>query len=484
LHTVSISEILRRRKRFLSTCARCHRSSQRARRPHRRSSRVLAQFTSQRVAKLVGSGLVFLRPRSCWSSWPAQRASRSSPPASMPCSTRPDGRSTTPPLHVHHGNTRAVPHLGADSLPFGGDGSLFGPARSRKFAQLFADFAECQEGVLDFAACAYQRFPDGAGYPVPDGTALLAEALMNLENVTRWQPQSLYIEYGRVFELPAAATTAANARKRTEAYDFALVPGGHTFHPSVSGPKMSAVPSQGSIAWHVWRVPRTLRLVGSWFHSHSSTTSELLVLSGNVEDLLPAPLVSRCYDSRRCCRGLRCCPGPGRPRSLGMDLSGCVRRDVNGIDVGFGFGLGRFGSAAPRDLPLAEVAHEVQPSSIIRHLINRSAAVGARLRCHYKSRNVIVNGTAYDRSAARSKATAKSCDSWIVAAGSYVSMLSFHYPLDLTSRTKANSSALYPQHHRWYASLQLADQSPQKAHGRYQVPKPTSDARGMVRHRF
>jgi len=153
-------------------------------------------------------------------------------------------------------------------------------------------------------------------------------------------------------------------------------------------------------------------------HSHSPFASEMFIIKGDVQQMLPSALVLRCKYRRQCVsEGIW---GNGTERNI-------------------------------EDLSLSRV----QSERVLRTVLSRSGNTSAVL-CQYKSRNENVDGVAYTRSHYRARWCAKTCDNIMLEQGAKISMLVLNYPLS-PKRTDILRNFSFMQHHRWYAGMEVLD---------------------------
>eukprot|EP00966_Prymnesium_polylepis_P079490 1842274-Prymnesium_polylepis.1 len=78
------------------------------------------------------------------------------------------------------------------------------------------------------------------------------------------------------------------------------------------------------------------------------------------------------------------------------------------------------------------------------------------LRCQFKSRNEFVEDGFFGREAARSRATAATCDGWAISAGGAISLLVFNYPyVGERQGLRHGGGELIEQHNRWWPVVEL-----------------------------
>lgn len=85
--------------------------------------------------------------------------------------------------------------------------------------------------------------------------------------------------------------------------------------------------------------------------------------------------------------------------------------------------------------PLGTSAEEMQERLL-------ASGAGRHVRCAYRSRYRLLNGTAYGISPLR--AANGRCDGWRFEAGQRISLIAFNWPNNLTSEIR--------QHQRWFAT--------------------------------
>ena len=323
-----------------------------------------------------------------------------------------------PPLHTHHVNTF-----------LGGKGA--GPRWLRNFSVFIgtvhgmrhADFYECMPGVEDPNACSLIRLDKGAGKLGYSVTDYQYEHSVSLFNIVGEVPKgykahkNMVLEFGRKYTVEEEGTL--HARKPLYGFDMSINGCGDTFIPRAS------LEGSISVAWRVFqKLPTSLKFHSSWLHTHAQLASEVFVLEGDIEKVLPLELVAACYASEGSCE----------VASNGQR----GQRRVRGVEQ--------------RDMSLQQLG--LTAASVLKHVMAGSSAI--TLRCQYKSRNVVVNGVSYTRSAARTTASARTCDDWTVSAGSHISILVFSHPL-ASSRNDLKVGKAHPQHIRWYANAELLE---------------------------
>jgi len=293
-----------------------------------------------------------------------------------------------------------------------------------------ADWVECEEGVQDTNACAFVRLDQGEGrfgFQMSERTYEATDSLFNL--VGEGQPGGITLEFGRKY----AGSANGSALHRTPLIGIDLSMNGHgdSWCPDAIKNSCGRRCAGISVSWHATRMPVTLRFRASWLHTHAQAPIEVLVLAGDVEEMLPQKLVAACYGRGSCFKH------PNGQRGQRPDLKGELH-DMS---------LQKYGFTA---------------ASVLEHVLRYSQKHmgehgSATLRCQYKSRNHVVNGVAYVRSAARSNATAHLCDDWLVRAGSDVSLLAFSHPLrpDRTDIKHGKEATWYSQHVRWYGFAEI-----------------------------
>eukprot|EP00308_Calcidiscus_leptoporus_P004245 CAMPEP_0119353278 /NCGR_PEP_ID=MMETSP1334-20130426/2479_1 /TAXON_ID=127549 /ORGANISM="Calcidiscus leptoporus, Strain RCC1130" /LENGTH=511 /DNA_ID=CAMNT_0007366533 /DNA_START=106 /DNA_END=1641 /DNA_ORIENTATION=+ len=311
-----------------------------------------------------------------------------------------------PPIHPHHsasfaaGFPPAIARLGETFTPFvpltAYDFSVrHRQGRSAMLSPGFnADFVACQPDV-DLNRCAFSKTPSGTGFPMYKGSDMWSNTVVN-SVVEHMDKISITFEYGRKY-VTRGPRSKGQSLKPLWQLDFSVIGDGLPYASMLDG--------SPSVAWHEYTMPFGGRLVGSWLHSHSGLTSECWVLDGPIASVLPARM-----------------------------LEACAKSGVCGTSVGTQHGT------LTRDMPL----HAFNLTATERRRIDD--ALGVRAFCHYRTRNQMVGGTPFGRSALQSRATARSCDSWTFSPGQKVSM----YALNLQT-----PKARYPQHHRWTATALL-----------------------------
>ena len=93
--------------------------------------------------------------------------------------------------------------------------------------------------------------------------------------------------------------------------------------------------------------------------------------------------------------------------------------------------------------------------SQLQELVLSKLSAGS-LRCQYKSRNEFVLNGFFGRPAARSRATAESCDNWDFGAGEEISLLVWNYPYTGSQKGAVlGGGQIIEQHARWFPVMEL-----------------------------
>ena len=175
----------------------------------------------------------------------------------------------------------------------------------------------------------------------------------------------------------------------------------------------------------------------SWYHTHSLMANEMFVLAADVEKYLPPDLVHECYNSTTLRNYPRCLD---RIDNYGTGISD---KTWSGLDVSLGINGHPSAAKLVRKLMASLPAHAV--------------------RCHFKSRNTIINGQVYNRATPRARKTAKKCDDWRVFKGEPISLVVLTYPS--SAFNGAGRPARIPQHNRWmvHATMLGAEENARRA---------------------
>ena len=175
--------------------------------------------------------------------------------------------------------------------------------------------------------------------------------------------------------------------------------------------------------WHIYTMPVGTRVVSSWYHTHAHVASEMWVTAGDIERSLPEGMV------------LRAKAGTGSAEYV-------VSNGARGTFVSAQLLHDDEGKA--NNFSLAELqAHT------LKHLPAGS------LRCQYKSRNEFVKDAFFGREAARSRASAATCDDWTIQAGEQFSLLVFNYPYTGSQQAIVGGGEPNEQHNRWWPVMEL-----------------------------
>jgi hypothetical protein len=343
-----------------------------------------------------------------------------------------------PPLHPHHANSFVVgyhPKLTAKPLPASAGGIFAdwypwaaytthqlmttGAQASMNSPGFNADFVGCRPGA-ELGACFFLKLPAGTGFPVYKATDLWSSSLVNRAGSWREPPGGpgpmlVTWEFGRQF---ATASTAPRARARPASLltpvwtlDFAAVGNGNTY-------EIGRYKHLEGVVFHSYTFPVSGRVHGSWYHTHAQAKSEMWVLSGKMEELLPMKLLSLCQERGIC-------------RPTGGGSHGTVTTAV----------------------PLNDLGYDTQ--SLQQHILQRVAETGLVLRCQYRSMADLVDGQLWGRASLRNVASRATCDNWAFKAGDSITLVAFS-PSGLPAPT--------PQHHRWWPVVEL------------HIPKPAAMA--------
>jgi len=332
-----------------------------------------------------------------------------------------------PPLHTHHVSSSKQGRWGEHyqqkknrelARAFGPVFSQFGATSFR-----FADFVNCLEGESDTNACSYLKLPRSHAFFMTNGSLNAANGLYNIVGIPPKQDfdQDFFFEFGRTYTVRAPTDTGHRTdplegtspedRSDLFVWDF-----------SVTGSGARYVPDNkpfGSVAWRVFQLPVKVRIRGSFMHTHSQVASEMFILQGDVERMLPSELVRECHR-----------------------VSKCLDQGVSGI-----------GTVPPRDMALTrEMSTRVLHDVMTRGFVDNKTA----LRCQFKSRNEWVGSLLYTRSHYRARATANMCEEWIAEKGDKISMLVLTYP-ESPERKDIPLSSTFKNHHRWYAGVEILD---------------------------
>lgn len=298
-----------------------------------------------------------------------------------------------PPVHPHHANSFNVgyrPSLTAKPLP-GSSGGIFegwypwaaytthqlmttGAQASMNTPGFNADLVGCRPGA-ELGACFFFRLPEGTGFPVYKGTDLWSTSKIN--RVGKWREQSpkdrpmlITWEFGRQFVTSRARPASIVTPVWT--LDFAAVGNGRTY-------EIGRYKHLEGIVFHCYSFPVSGRVYGSWYHTHAQAKSELWVLSGTMEELLPQKILSACYS-----RGI-CKPSGGGSRGT--------------VSTAIG---------------LASVGYSIE--TLQQHILSQLTTKGRMLRCRYRSVAQMVDGQLWGRQSQRSPETRSSCDRWAFKA--------------------------------------------------------------------
>eukprot|EP00931_Biecheleriopsis_adriatica_P023884 TRINITY_DN14996_c0_g1_i4.p1 TRINITY_DN14996_c0_g1~~TRINITY_DN14996_c0_g1_i4.p1 ORF type:complete len:628 (+),score=43.89 TRINITY_DN14996_c0_g1_i4:85-1884(+) len=325
-----------------------------------------------------------------------------------------------PPLHTHHSDTGyfGVAKPGHAVYP-----AQWGPPASHRTFLRHADLDNCIDTVHDPNACAHAKAPSHLSWHIPEGQVVRTMCVYNMVG-ERWQGGDIFFEFARKFSVKAnqpSQGAVPEGRQPFFFWDLAMGGSGASYLPRAVDPK-NANRRFGSVAWYVYPVKDRIRIHSSFMHSHTAVSSELFILQGDVEKALPQHFVKQCYDDKSCSR-----EGPG-------------------------FGLSMTPGKGLRDMPMSANISKW----ILRNVMRHTASDGQlQLRCHYKSRNKLVDGQAFVQAALRSSSTASTCEDWTAEEGSHISMLAFNYPL-AENRTDINISKKFEMHHRWFAGVSQA----------------------------
>jgi len=128
----------------------------------------------------------------------------------------------------------------------------------------------------------------------------VASGLYNIEGKT-WVDQHVFFEFGRRYTVRAPTGnhalvkgTTPDGRRNMFVWDFGVTSGGASYN-LISNHKPF-----GSVAWRVYTIPFATRVIGTWMHSHSPFASEMFIIKGDVQQMLPSALVLRCKYRRQC----------------------------------------------------------------------------------------------------------------------------------------------------------------------------------------
>ena len=268
------------------------------------------------------------------------------------------------------------------------------------------DLLDCRGRGVEVSACGYLQTPRGWAWTVPHKTDLWSSTILN--SVHGWTPKTIYMEYGRKFLYPASKEEAP---KPLWTLQFAVNGCGDTYRSSAAEAAAGGQQHM-SVIWHVYRMPASGHFVSGWLHTHAQMASELWVVAGDIESMLPHSLVANCYSTGACAA------------DTGGGSRGCTSDML---------------LAPPLAVGAADIAERV-------------LAKPHTLRCQYKSRNIVADGRAYGRQGLRSLASATQlgrCDNWTFSAGQHVSLLAFNHP-PKAAETLGNAKHL-PQHQSWMA---------------------------------
>ena len=379
-----------------------------------------------------------------------------------------DGTVLYPPIHPHHSTSLAVGH--DQRITQWGKGpfenwypwpamSSADSTRGRSSAPSMnspgnnVDLIDCR-GRQE-VGCFYLKLPPHLGFPVYNGTDLWSGTVINsMANKAGGipPPRAIYMEYGRKVVLPEAEQYATAAKKMRPVWTFFFTStgGGETY--TNKGTVMGA---RGSVGWHVFTMPVAVRSIGSWYHTHAQTASELWVLHGDVEQALPHDIVANAKSGA----GLSFATWNNKSQleeilksSTGFEphtsyiTSSNERRGSYGTWVSppVLFDFGKDGQV-----------NQYSIAAVQEHLL-RSLPPGS-LRCQYKSRNELVSDAYFGREAARSKSTASSCDGWQLGVGDQLSLLVFNYPYTGTTPVKVGGGEKMEQHSMWFPVMELLE---------------------------